>query len=282
MTPRQTLIARYVETYPDEVARRCDELPGDGLAPLLAAMDEASAAALLPHMSPARAARGLALLEPSEAAGILAHVRTDLVASLLRQLEPPVADAMIEALPPERAMPVRVLMTYPQASAGGVMDPLVLTAPLSATVSTVRALVTRYPTHLYYYVYVVDAEHRLVGVLDLAELFQGAPTVPVKDIMQTPVSWLSADSSLDAVFTHPAWRHFDALPVVSSDQRFVGAIRHRRMRQLLETHKSDVSGEPGVRTVMALGEIYWLGLCGLLQGIASTASEPVAGREVSR
>ena len=42
------------------------------------------------------------------------------------------------------------------------MDPLVLTAPLAGTAATVRALVGRYPAHLYYYLYVVDAEHRLV------------------------------------------------------------------------------------------------------------------------
>lgn len=274
MTPRQVLLAHYVESHPDEVARRCDDLPGGDLGLFLTAIDPATAGAVLPLVAPVRAARTLAALDPRLAAGMLEPVGTDVVASLLRQVEPSVADAIIDQLPADRAMPVRVLLTYPAASAGGVMDPLVLTASVTATAEATRALVARYPDHLYYYVYVVDAEHRLVGVLDLAELFQAAADVQVRSIMHTNLSWLSAETSLDSVFAHPAWRKFDALPVVSNDQQFVGAIRHRRMRQLLETYKPAAAGEPGVRAVMALGEIYWLGLCGLLQGIASTATEP--------
>lgn len=280
MTARRVLLAQYVGAHPDELARRCDEMPGDVLAAFLEAIDSETAARLVPHLSPARAALGLAALDPATAAGILERLGTDLAASLLRQVDAMAADAILSTLPAERAMPVRVLLTYPSASAGGVMDPLVLTAPVAATAEAVRALVARYPDHLYYYVYVVDAEHRLVGVLDLAELFQARADMPVRSIMHDNVSWLSAESALDSVFVHPAWRHFDALPVVSTDRRFVGAIRHRRMRQLLEHHKPTPAGEPGVRTVMALGEIYWLGLCGLLQGIASTASESAAGSEV--
>jgi hypothetical protein len=45
------------------------------------------------------------------------------------------------------------------------------------------------------------------------------------------------------------------------------------MRQLRELADSSGGDDRTVRTMMALGEIYWLGLCGLLQGIAATASE---------
>jgi hypothetical protein len=51
------------------------------------------------------------------------------------------------------------------------------------------------------------------------------------------------------------------------------------MRQLLETHRQGTPGEPAVQTVMALGEIYWLGLCGLLQGFATTAADASAPRK---
>jgi magnesium transporter len=278
VTPHQALLACYVENHPDEVARRCDGLTDAAVAAVLAAMDEESAAGLLRHLAPAQAATSLGALDAEKGAAVLTHLPADVASSLLRQLDPRVADALIELLPADHAIPVRVLLSYAPASAGGVMDPLVLTAPLSATVDSVRTLVGRYPDHLYYYVYVVDDEHRLVGVVDLAELFQATPTEAMRSVMHAPVSALPAESPLEAVFAHPAWRTFDALPVVTSDRTFVGAIRHRRMRQLLATHKPAAGREPGVQTVMALGEIYWLGLCGLLQGIASTASEPAPVR----
>jgi magnesium transporter len=192
---------------------------------------------------------------------------------LLRRLDHTVASRLLDALPADRAAPVRALLSYPAQSAGGVMDPLVLTAPLSASVADVRALISRQSARLYYYVYIVDTSHRLAGVVDVAELLQADPVQPLQAVMHADVLWLSAESSLDSVFVHPGWRLYDALPVLGDDRRFLGVIRHRRMRQLLESHRPAAPGEPGVRTVMALGEIYWLGLCGLLQGIAATATE---------
>jgi len=282
VTFHQTLLARYVEAHPDEVARRCDGMSTEGVSAVLQAMDPATAAALVRHLAPVQAVAALAMLPAEDAASMLTALPIDVTVSLLRQFDPATRLALVDLLPDDIAAPVRTLMSYPAASAGGAMDPAVLTAPMSATVADVRALVARFPNHLYYYVYVVDEDQRLAGALDLAELFQAESDVSVRDVMHTPVSSLSADASLDAVFAHPAWRHFDALPVVADEHRFVGAIRHRRMRQLLEAQQAGRQREPGVQTVMALGEIYWLGLCGLLQGIASTASEsapaPAGGR----
>jgi magnesium transporter len=248
----------------------------ESVSSVLQVMDPMSAAELLSHLAPVQAVATLSMLPADDAATVLAALPADSSASLLRQIDPSIARVLVDLLPPDLAAPVRTLMSYPSTSAGGVMDPLVLTAPLAATAADVRSLVARFPDHLYYYVYVIDDDHRLAGVLDLAELFQAQAAVLVRDVMHSPVSSLSAEASLDAVFAHPAWRHFDALPVVADGQRFVGAIRHRRMRQLLEAHKATGQRDPGVQTVMALGEIYWLGLCGLLQGIASTASEPAS------
>ena len=176
---------------------------------------------------------------------------------------------------------VRALLHYPADSAGGVMDPLVLTAPLSASVDETQALVSAQPGHVYYYLYVVDPSHRLVGVVDLAELLQASPDRPLEAVMHASVVWLPAESSLEAVFAHAGWQQYDAIPVLAADRRLLGVIRHRRMRQLLAERRTATPAEPVVTTVMALGEIYWLGLCGLLQGIASTAAETPA-REPAR
>ncbi|HUF47959.1 MAG TPA: hypothetical protein VMM93_09085, partial [Vicinamibacterales bacterium] len=117
---------------------------------------------------------------------------------------------------------------------------------------------------------------RLVGVFDLAELQQADADQPVRAIANSSVTWLSADAPLASVFAHPGWRTLDAMPVVDDGRRFLGVLRHRTMRQLQEQDTPASGDDRTVRTVMALGEIYWLGLCGLLQGIAVTASESAA------
>jgi magnesium transporter len=281
VSARLDLVEHYAITCPDEVARHVERLdPGDAVR-LLSALPHPTVAALLPHLAPGRAARIVADLSMDAAALVTGLMRVDGAAALLRRMDPAVVSRILAALPADQARSVGALLAHGPATAGGVMDPEVFTVPLASTVAEVRSLLEATPEHLYYYVYVVDVEQRLAGVFDLAELMQADPGEPVGAIVKPGVTWLSADAPLESVFAHPGWRALDAMPVVDSARRFLGVLRHRHVRRLQEQQTSTSGDDGAVRTVMALGEIYWLGLCGLLQGIASTASESAAPGEAS-
>ena len=281
MSARLGLVEHYATTYPDDVARHVERLdPGDAVV-VLSALPHTTAAALLPHLAPGHAARIVADMPGDVAAAVTGLMGVDRAAALLRRMDPSVVSRILGALPADQARGVSALLAHGPATAGGVMDPDVFTVPAAATVADVRALLDRTPEHLYYYVYVVDTEHRLAGVFDLAELMQADPGQPVRSIIKPGVTWLSADAPLESVFAYPGWRALDAMPVVDNERRFLGVLRHRRVRQLQEQELPASGDDRTVRTVMALGEIYWLGLCGLLQGIASTATESAVSGEPS-
>jgi magnesium transporter len=270
------LVESYLESHPDDAARSVERLPPGDLAALLAALPDGAAGRLLAHVTPAAAAGAVAQLAADAAARRLEHVRLDQLAALLRRIDASRAAEVLDQLPVDRARQARALLAQVPDTAGAVMDPEILTLPLDGTVADARALIAAHPAHLYYYLYVVDAEQRLAGVIDVAELMQ-AGDGPVRAVVQTNVVSLPAAMPLKAVFAHAGWRDFDALPVVGGDRRFLGAIRHRRMRQIVERDRTATADDRGMRTVLALGEVYWLGLCGLLQGIATAAGEPAPG-----
>ena len=275
------LVHHYTAAYPDEMARHVERLDrSDGVA-VVSALAPQAVATLLPYVAPGHAARLVADLPDEVSAAVTTLMPVDGVAALLRRLDPAEAGRLLGALPAGQAQSVGALLAHRPGTAGGVMDPEVVTVPLAVTVADARQLLASAPAHLYYYVYVVDPEHRLAGVFDLAELMQADPAAPVGAIVTASVTWLSADAPLESVFAHPGWRVFDAMPVVDHQRRFVGVLRHRRMRQLQEQKAPAGPEDQTVRTVMALGEIYWLGLCGLLQGIASTATESPASGDAS-
>jgi magnesium transporter len=273
MSASLALVGAYLATHPQDVARSVERLPVDDVARLLGELPAESGATLLAHLAPAAAAKAIDKVRSEVATDILEQMRLEHLAPLLRRVGPAAAERFVDALSAERAQPARALLAQIPGTAGAVMDPEILTVPLDATVADARALIDAHPDHLYYYLYAVDTEHRLAGVLDIAELMQAAAG-PLRAIVKAHVVALPAAMPLKAVFAHAAWRDFDALPVVTDDRRFLGALRHRRVRQLLERDNLTHTDDRGVRTVMALGEVYWLGLCGLLQGIASAASEP--------
>jgi magnesium transporter len=276
MSATVALVESYLATHPQDAARSVERLPADDLAALLAALPAEAGGALIAHVTPAAAAKAIERLPVEQAAQRLEHLRLDLLAPLIRRIDPTRADRLLDELSADRARPARALLAQTPETAGAIMDPEILTLPLDATVADARALIAAHPEHLYYYLYVVDADQRLAGVLDLAELMQ-AEDGPVRAVVKTTPVALPAAMPIKAVLAHGAWRDFDALPVVGDDRRFLGAVRHRRMRQLVERDKAAVADDRGMRTVFALGEVYWLGLCGLLQGIATAAGEPVSG-----
>jgi hypothetical protein len=77
----------------------------------------------------------------------------------------------------------------------------------------------------------------------------------------------------------------DALPVVDAGGVFFGIIRHRMLRQIAGP-SGDQEGQPVVRTLVSLGELYWSGLSAFLAGVnavapaaASQAAEATHGAE---
>lgn len=267
------LVGAYLATHPQDVARSVERLPVDDIVQLLGELPAESGAILLAHLAPAAAAKAIDTVPSEVATEILEQMRLEHLAPLLRRVGPTASERLMAALPTERAQPARDLLAQIPGTAGAVMDPEILTVPLDGTVADARALIDAHPDHLYYYLYAVDVDHRLAGVLDIAELMQAAAG-PLRSIVKAHVVALPAAMPLKTAFAHAAWRDFDALPVVGDDRRFLGVLRHRRVRQLLERDRFTHPDDRGVRTVMALGEVYWLGLCGLLQGIASAANEP--------
>ena len=276
MSAPHTLVERYIATFPAEVARRVDLLRAGDLGDALGGLPPASVAALMPHLARPSAARLMEELPPAAATDVAAAMPLEELASVMRLVGDQTRTRLLETLPAARAAAIAALLEHAPDTAGALMDPEVLTIPIDASVSHVRDLIAGHPRHLYYYLYAVDAAGRLAGVIDMAELFQ-ADDGAVRAIVATRVTWLAPATPLSAIAVHPAWRDYDALPVAGDDRRFLGILRHRRVRQLVAQAPATTADDRAVRAVVALGEVYWLGLCGLLQGFGSAAVAPEEG-----
>lgn len=81
-----------------------------------------------------------------------------------------------------------------------------------------------------------------------------------------------ADIGIAELDAHPGWREWDALPVVERSGAFVGAIKHKTLRRLGGPDIDPAGMQPLVQVLVGLGELYWLGLTGLLESL--TARRP--------
>jgi magnesium transporter len=275
MTTSLALCRAFLDAQPTDAARFIERLPPAEAATLLAELPPAVSAIALDRMTPSAAAACLAGMSPAAAAPLVGALRIDLAAALLRRVAAAEQAALLEGLPPDTAGVLRTLLRHPEGTAGALLDPQAVTVAADVTAADATAQLRRSPQHMLYYVYVVDRAGRLVGVVDVPELLLARPRDLMDGIMHRQVACLRAEVGPSAILAHPGWRRYHALPVVDRDQRLLGAVRYQTFRRLEDEARNRSHGTDAVATAFALGELYWLGLSGLLDAVASAVKPSV-------
>ena len=276
-----TKLARaLVRSHPEEAAAVLERCGLERASELLQSESSAAAAGLLRRMAPLFAVSVLNAAPSEQAAGWLEFLPIEVSVRLLRRLEPARREELLAAVAEETAAALRPLLQYPEATAGSLMDPKVLALPADLPAGEALTQVRGDPEHALYNLYVVDRDHRLVGVLNLRELMAAAPDQPLEKIMKTEIHRLRADLGQADVLTHPGWQDVHSLPVTDENGVYLGVIRYRTLRRLEEEKRID-EANAGSPTARALGDLFRVGAAGLLETVAVVAAPRVeaAGEE---
>jgi len=274
----ELVLARtFVDSHPARAAVILERMAAERASRVLRVMPAPSAASVIASMTAPFAAGTLAELDGEQAASILGAMPMEGAIALLRALAPNRRDALLAALPAATREPLARALPYPDGTAGSVMDPSVLRLHDEILVAEAQTRLRRSPRELLYYLYVVDRDHRLVGVLDIPELMLARPRDPVSVAMHRQVERLSAWMPVRLVREHPSWAEYHAIPVVDEEDRLVGAIRYQTLRRL-EREAARERADPSQMTTLALGELFRLGTTGLVAGVATSGSSEDDGR----
>lgn len=272
------LARAFMETHPARAATLVGRMPVAGSAEVLRSVPPRIAAPVMREMTVSYSAECLGSLAPAEGAAIVAELATGDAAGIVRALDPSRRDPLLAALPTDAREPIVRLLPYVTGTAGAVMDPSIFQLPDHILVADARVRLSRVTGDLLHYVYVVDRERHLVGVLDVAELLSARARDPVSAVMHRDVDRLSVWMPVSMVRDHAGWQHYHAMPVVDDDDRLIGAVRYQTLRRL-EREASGSAPDPVRVTASALAELFQLGTSGLVAGLAGTTS---AGRDPER
>lgn len=274
----------FLEAHPEDAARVLERLPPKEQAKLLANAP-AGAGKVMARMAPPTAATCLALMNAERALHIVRELSLDFRLALLRCMPDHDRERLLQALGAEEGEPLRTLLHYPDNSAGALMDPYLLTVPDDITAGEALRRMRSSHRPVLYYLYVLDREHRLVGVTTLRELMRARPSYALSSVMRREVVHLPAAIRSDDIVKNPHWHEFHALPVVDEQGRFLGAIRHETLRRVEQEVAQNSHKGGTVDTLLALGELYWVGLASMLPGVTparANQSEPSNDLEQQR
>jgi magnesium transporter len=214
---------------PSEVAVLLQWLPDEEIPQLLEELDPSEAAAILRTLSRQEAATLLAGMDPDDA--------TDVV----ENLSEPEASQILIRMDPAEAAEIRRLADFPPESAGGIMTPEFVAVSADATadgaIAAIRSLVGQAET--VDYVYVVDVERHLIGVLSLYRLMLSPGDTPVTQLIAPTTVRVRASADQETAANLLTERNLLAIPVVDDDDHLLGIITQDDVADVLEAEATE-------------------------------------------
>jgi magnesium transporter len=214
------------ELHPADLATIIDQLAPKDRVGVLAALDDEAAADVFEEMEPETQVDVLEDLEPARAADILEEMSPDDAADLVADLSDESRAEILALMERDEAQELGELLAYPEDTAGGMMTTEFVTvhAALTCAQAIDRLREMEPDAETIYYVYVTDADERLVGVLSLRDLIVSPPETLVSNVMiPDPVSVHVLDDE-DAVAEVVAHYNLLAVPVTDAHGHLEGIV----------------------------------------------------------
>jgi magnesium transporter len=175
----------------------------------------------------------LAIIETqdrTEVAELIANLPADDRVDLLRDTPEEVVEEILPLLPADERREILRLRAYPEDTAGAMMTTEVALLEESLSVRDALSALSRESEHLetIYYIYVVDSELHLRGVVSTRQLVSalGKPETKLGELMETDLVVVNANDDREAVTERVAKYDLLAIPVVDNQNRLVGIITH--------------------------------------------------------
>ncbi len=189
------------------------------------------------------------LLAPEVLAGAVRELESDEVVDLLEDLETPQQEAILEALDDSDRVAIEQSLTYPEFSAGRLMQREVVFAPEHWTVGeaidhlrSAGALPEQF-----YHVILVDPKMHPLGNVTLGRLMSSQRDMPLMSIKEETFRTIPvAQDEEDVAYAFNQY-HLISAPVVNKDGRLIGVITiDDAMAVLDEEHEEDILRLAGV------------------------------------
>jgi magnesium transporter len=183
----------------------------------------------------------LAEMNPSYAAEMLSNMYADDAVDVLNELDKEQVVSYLTIMDVESAKEIKELLHYEEYTAGSIMTTEYVAISQNQTVrSAMYILKNEAPNaETIYYIYVVDDDKKLVGVISLRDLIISHDDVMISEIMSERVMSVGVSEDQEAVARQMKDYDFLALPVVDFQHHLLGIITVDDIMDVMEEEASD-------------------------------------------
>jgi magnesium transporter len=159
-------------------------------------------------------------------AGLLPGLESDDVVELIEELDDEEREEIFKYIPARDRLVLEQSLTYPEDSAGRIMQREIVTVPEHWNVGQaidIFRLNVDLPND-FYDIFIVNPKHNVAGVLALSRLLRSHRSTSLQDIMQTNYRAINVETDQEEVAQLFRKYGLVSAPVIDAEERLVGVI----------------------------------------------------------
>lgn len=162
---------------------------------------------------------------PEQIVPIIRIASSDDQTTILNALPEEKSKTIIDSLHTDEQEEIEEMLAYPHDSAGSMMSTDVFTLNAGLTVGeAIKDLQNQEAAEMVFYLYIIDDDNHLIGVISLRALVTTPSSTKLKDIMTRNVQYVRAETDQEEVAKIVSHYNLLAVPVVDSDDAILGIV----------------------------------------------------------
>ncbi|NWF76937.1 MAG: magnesium transporter [Nitrospirae bacterium] len=220
--PRQML----AELHPADIAEIISQVSHKEGATFFKGLDIETAAEALSELQPDVQVDIISDMETDKAADIIEEMPPDEAADILSDLPADKAKEILEHIEKEDAEDIQELLSHEEDTAGGLMtNEYIAYTPDT----TVRKAIDNFKkdaeeVETVYYIYIIDDEEKLCGVVSLRDLLLARLDDKLSEIMETKLKTVTPDVDEGEVAAIISKYNLVAIPVIDNEGHLLGIV----------------------------------------------------------
>ena len=257
------LLEEFITNHTTDAARLVEQLKVEQISSFINNLSIDLSVMLLKEMDMFMATRCLEEIETEKSAKIIEKFPTSIASSFLRKIQKEKEEQILNKMEPKISESLSQMLHHMENTAGALMNPQVPTILENLNVKEAFDIVKKSKQQSYEYIYILDGDRKLIGIVKLEDLIIAEPKEQIASIMDKEVPYLYSEVEIQKTLDHPGWLELNALPVIDRSGVFIGELSQSVIRKM-DINKKRKVPQHAIAAGNALGELYKLGLSGLL------------------
>ncbi len=228
------------EQRSSDIAEIVEVLDADQMRVIFNLLDKPTAAEVLEKIDEASRDELFEILTEEEIKAIFVELDADDAADLITEIPDELRNKVLSSLERNEAFKVRQLLMYSEDSAGGIMDPLVISVDEDATIAeAVNKIRQAEIDEDFYSIFVVDEAGKFVGDVRIRHLLTRPEDTRVKDVVDPETIYVLDQADQEEVRNVFSKNDLIVVPVLDQDHKLIGRITADRVIEVAEEEAAE-------------------------------------------